>query len=157
MEPLFLAWHPTVSLRTSEESDRRKAREWTSEECEEWIGFLSELHCDWFLDDPKTVWNLDESTFTLGRKTAKFRHAKCERSIKTYLSSGNTYMITSQHTSISFHPIIYCITWIDFFFSSYKTTMVLIEHVSTLLFVGPANVCDIWTFIFPSCNATAPL
>ncbi|GAV03869.1 hypothetical protein RvY_14238 [Ramazzottius varieornatus] len=59
----FLKRHAELSIRVTHASNRKKAREWTMERCEEYIAKLQKLHDEGYFERAEQVWNLDETDF----------------------------------------------------------------------------------------------
>ncbi|GAU87628.1 hypothetical protein RvY_00447 [Ramazzottius varieornatus] len=59
----FLKIHAELSIRVTHASNRKKAREWTMERCEEYIAKLQKLHDEGYFERTEQFWNLDEKAF----------------------------------------------------------------------------------------------
>ncbi|GAU91851.1 hypothetical protein RvY_04030 [Ramazzottius varieornatus] len=96
----FLKRHAELSIRVTHASNRKKAREWTTERCEEYIAKLQKLHDEGYFERAEQVWNLDETAFdtaemydrVIARKVARqipSPYDGTEKECVTILPSGN--------------------------------------------------------------------
>ena len=85
----FLQRHPHVVPRLTSNLDRKKAAEWTEENCNAYIDLLTSLDDRGYLDDPRGIFNLDESSFMLGYERMIAFSPKGAKQMKC-LSEGST-------------------------------------------------------------------
>ncbi|OQV23678.1 hypothetical protein BV898_02416 [Hypsibius exemplaris] len=62
----FLKRHPALSERISQTDSRKKSRQWTEELCLQYITVITGLKEEGYLENPSSLWNLEESGFALG-------------------------------------------------------------------------------------------
>ncbi|XP_055349042.1 uncharacterized protein LOC129595932 [Paramacrobiotus metropolitanus] len=91
----FLHRHPEISIRITHARDRKKAREWTVENCTEWVTTLSELHAFGYLSDPRGLFNLDESGFTLAEKVKKVYAPRGQKEILSYADGSDRDVVST--------------------------------------------------------------
>ncbi|XP_055351928.1 uncharacterized protein LOC129598178 [Paramacrobiotus metropolitanus] len=90
----FLRRYPDLSRRITHGVNRKKAREWTAENCEGWVTLLSELHIEGWLDDPAAIWNLDESGFSTAEKVDFVFARKGTKNVLSYYDGNDKEVIT---------------------------------------------------------------
>lgn len=86
----LLRQHPDISVRVISATSFKKAREWTKDRCEGWIGNLQNLADRGFLDDPNGIWNLDESGFQLAQMYDKVYAQKGAKEVPAYVKGSET-------------------------------------------------------------------
>jgi hypothetical protein len=68
------------------------------------------VHQDGFLDDPRAIWNLDESAFTLGEKHSKVYARKGTREVRSYYDGrakeSLTLLVCGNASGIMSRPFI---------------------------------------------------
>ena len=85
----FLPRNLSIVPRLTSNLDRKKAAEWTEEKCDSYIELLTLLHDRGYLDDPRRILNLDESSFMLGYERSIAFAPKGTKQVKC-LSDGST-------------------------------------------------------------------
>ena len=85
----FLKRNPAVVLRLATNLDRKKDLEWNVKNCEGYIDILTTLHERGYLDDPRGIFNMDESSFKLGHESTFVFARKGAKQVKS-MSEGTT-------------------------------------------------------------------
>ena len=85
----FLHSHPSIVPRLTSNLDRKKTAEWTEDKCDGYIDLLTSLDERGYLDDPRGIFNLDESSFILGHERSIAFAPREAKQVKS-LSDGST-------------------------------------------------------------------
>ena len=85
----FLKRNPRVVLRLASNLDRKKALQWSTENCEGYIEQLASLEQRGYSSDPRGIFNMDESSFKLRYESSKVFARKGVKQVKLF-SEGTT-------------------------------------------------------------------
>lgn len=84
----FLLRHPAISERVTQAQNVKKLKEWTPENADLYIMVLQTLKDGGYLDDPKGIWNFDESGFKLAVLHSKTLSAKGRKYVSSLTTGG---------------------------------------------------------------------
>ena len=86
--------HPRLAKRVTHGISRKKAAEWTRDICDQWIGKLSWLHANGYLDNPSGLWNLDESAFSLAEIWKRVIAVRGMKKVTSYIDGDSKERLT---------------------------------------------------------------
>ena len=85
----FLKRNPTVILRLASSLDQKKSLEWNAENCEGYLEILKSLHERGYLENPRGIFNMKESSFKRGLESSFVFAHRGAKQVKSY-SDGST-------------------------------------------------------------------
>ncbi len=90
----FLKRHRNIAIRVTFANNRKKAREWNNQRCNEWINLLEGLTEGGGFNDPAGIWNADETGMPLGEVYDKVYAAKGSREVDSYFDGDEKERLT---------------------------------------------------------------
>ena len=85
----FLDRYPTVVLRLATNLDRKKSSEWNVANCEGYVEILKSLQERSYFDDPREIFNMDDSSFKMAHESMFVFARKGAKQVKS-MSEGTT-------------------------------------------------------------------